>query len=68
MNLPVFVIAEWATPLVDIRCPRSGSPRGALLFEEVGGLVIFFRGYFCQKWYLLGYKISDKVKKYIGIF
>ena len=25
MDIPVFVIAEWATLLVDIRCPRGGS-------------------------------------------
>ena len=25
MDLPIFVIAEWATLLVDIRCPRGGS-------------------------------------------
>ena len=25
MDLPIFVIAEWATLLVDIRCRRSGS-------------------------------------------
>ena len=25
MDLPLFVIAEWATLLVDIRCPRGGS-------------------------------------------
>ena len=25
MDLPIFVIAEWATLLVDIRCPRVGS-------------------------------------------
>ena len=25
MDLPVFVIAEWAALLVDIRCPRGGS-------------------------------------------
>ena len=25
MDLPIFVIAEWATLLVDICCPRSGS-------------------------------------------
>ena len=25
MDLPVFVIAEWATLLVDICCPRGGS-------------------------------------------
>ena len=25
MDLPIFVIAEWATPLVDIRCPRGSS-------------------------------------------
>ena len=25
MNLPTFVIAEWATLLVAIRCPRGGS-------------------------------------------
>ena len=25
MDLPVFVIAEWATLLVDIHCPRGGS-------------------------------------------
>ena len=25
MDLPVLVIAEWATLLVDIRCPRGGS-------------------------------------------
>ena len=24
MDLPIFVIAEWATLLVDIRCPRGG--------------------------------------------
>ena len=24
-DLPIFVIAEWATLLVDIRCPRGGS-------------------------------------------
>ena len=23
MDLPIFVIAEWATLLVDIRCPRG---------------------------------------------
>ena len=23
--LPIFVTAEWATLLVDIRCPRGGS-------------------------------------------
>ena len=25
MDLPIFVIAEWSTLLVDIRCPRGGS-------------------------------------------
>ena len=25
MDLPIFVIAEWATLLVDNRCPRGGS-------------------------------------------
>ena len=25
MDPPIFVIAEWATLLVDIRCPRGGS-------------------------------------------
>ena len=25
MDLPIFVIAEWATLLVDIRSPRGGS-------------------------------------------
>ena len=25
MDLPIFVIAEWATLLVDLRCPRAGS-------------------------------------------
>ena len=25
MDLSIFVIAEWATLLVDIRCPRRGS-------------------------------------------
>ena len=25
MDFPIFVIAEWATLLVDIRCPRGGS-------------------------------------------
>ena len=25
MDLPIFVIAEWATLLVDIRCPRGCS-------------------------------------------
>ena len=25
MDLPIFVIAEWVTLLVDIRCPRGGS-------------------------------------------
>ena len=25
MDLPIFVIAEWATLLVDIYCPRGGS-------------------------------------------
>ena len=25
MDLPMFVIAEWATLLVDIHCPRGGS-------------------------------------------
>ena len=25
MDLPIFVIAEWATLLVGIRCPRGGS-------------------------------------------
>ena len=25
MDLPIFVIAEWATLLVDIRCLRGGS-------------------------------------------
>ena len=25
MDLPIFVIAEWATLLVDIRFPRGGS-------------------------------------------
>ena len=25
MDLPMFVTAEWATLLVDIRCPRGGS-------------------------------------------
>ena len=25
MDVPIFVIAEWATPLVDIHCPRGGS-------------------------------------------
>ena len=27
MDLPIFVTAEWATLLVDIRCPRGGSKR-----------------------------------------
>ena len=25
MDVPISVIAEWATLLVDIRCPRGGS-------------------------------------------
>ena len=25
MDLPIFVIAEWAALLVDIYCPRGGS-------------------------------------------
>ena len=25
MVLPIFVLAEWATLLLDISCPRSGS-------------------------------------------
>ena len=25
MDVPIFVISEWATLLVDIRCPRGGS-------------------------------------------
>ena len=25
MDVPIFVIAEWATLLVDIHCPRGGS-------------------------------------------
>ena len=25
MDLPIFVLAEWATLLLDICCPRSGS-------------------------------------------
>ena len=25
MDLPIFLIAEWATLLVDIHCPRGGS-------------------------------------------
>ena len=25
MDLPIFVVAEWATLLVDIHCPRGGS-------------------------------------------
>ena len=25
MDAPIFVIAEWATLLVDIHCPRGGS-------------------------------------------
>ena len=25
MDLPIFVIAEWATLLVDIHCPRGSS-------------------------------------------
>ena len=25
MDLPMFVIAQWATLLVDISCPRGGS-------------------------------------------
>ena len=25
MDLPIFVIADWATLLVDIHCPRGGS-------------------------------------------
>ena len=25
MYLPIFVIAQWATLLVDIRCPKGGS-------------------------------------------
>ena len=25
MDLPIFVIAEWATLLVDIHCPQGGS-------------------------------------------
>ena len=25
MDLPIFVIDEWATLLMDIRCPRGGS-------------------------------------------
>ena len=25
MDLPIFVIAEWATLLVDIHCPRGDS-------------------------------------------
>ena len=25
MDLPIFVIAKWATLLVDIHCPRGGS-------------------------------------------
>ena len=25
MDLSIFVIAEWTTLLVDIRCPRGGS-------------------------------------------
>ena len=25
MDIPIFVIAEWATLLLDIHCPRGGS-------------------------------------------
>ena len=25
MDVPIFVVAEWATLLVDARCPRGGS-------------------------------------------
>ena len=25
MDVPIFVIAEWATLLADIHCPRGGS-------------------------------------------
>ena len=25
MDFPIFVIAEWATLLVDMHCPRGGS-------------------------------------------
>ena len=25
MHLPIFVMVEWSTLLVDIRCPRGGS-------------------------------------------
>ena len=25
MDLPIFLIADWATKLVDICCPRGGS-------------------------------------------
>ena len=25
MDVPIFVVAEWATLLVDVRCPRGGS-------------------------------------------
>ena len=28
MDLPIFVIAEWDTLLVDIRCPRGGCKLG----------------------------------------
>ena len=28
MDIPIFVISEWTTLLVDIRCPRDGSYLG----------------------------------------
>ena len=40
MDVPIFVIAEWATLLVDIRCPRGGSSlRIPLYFSRLAALI-----------------------------
>ena len=40
MDLPIFVIAEWATLLVDIHCPRGGSYLSILIhFSRLAALM-----------------------------
>ena len=40
IDLPIFVIAEWATLLVDIRCPQGGSkPRIPIHFSGLAALM-----------------------------
>ena len=42
MDLPIFVIAEWATLLVDIHCPRGRSELSIII--HFTGLAALMRG------------------------